>query len=149
MTQAWCMSTLLCEPQCQKRAWPLPHGRILSVVGAMELYDLISKLRHLHPIQKKYHVDGRGEYAQLVFDRRDLQDWYRGIEEVLGPPVKAENEPVSDELLRLTEDFGEIFDHQILFCIEKNGQRALAMFWPWRDRHLVTLKLMVSREGKG
>ncbi|MDJ0802409.1 MAG: hypothetical protein QNI97_06025 [Desulfobacterales bacterium] len=111
----------------------------------MELYDLIAKLRNLHPIQKKYHVDGRGEYAQLVFDRRDLQEWYRCIEEVLGPPVKGEGQPVSDELLSLTEDFGEIFDHQILFCLQKSNQRALAMFWPWRDSQLVTLKLMVSR----
>lgn len=111
----------------------------------MELFDIISKLRHLHPVQKKYHVDGRGEYAQLVFDRSDLREWYGGIEDILGPPVKNKDQPVSDELLRLTEDFGEIFDHQILFCVEKNNQRAIAMFWPWRDSHLVTLKLMVSR----
>ena len=115
------------------------------MAGDMELYDIISKLRHLQPIQKKYHVDGRGEYAQLVFDRSDLREWYGGIEDILGPPVKNKDQPVSDELLRLTEDFGEIFDHQILFCVEKNNQRAIAMFWPWRDSHLVTLKLMVSR----
>ena len=113
----------------------------------MELYEFISNFRHLRPIQKKYHVDGRGEYAQLVFNRHDIQDWYRCVEHILGPPVKNADQPVSDELLRLTEDFGEIFDHQTLFCLEKNEQRALAMFWPWRDGELVTLKIMVSRSG--
>ncbi len=111
----------------------------------MKLFDFISNFRHLHPSQKKYHVDSRGEYAQLVFDRRDFQEWYRGVEDMLGPPVKTEDQPVTDELVRLTEDFGEIFDHQTLFCVEKNDQRILAMFWPWRDSHLVTLKIMVSR----
>ncbi|MDJ0874553.1 MAG: hypothetical protein QNJ02_04745 [Desulfobacterales bacterium] len=111
----------------------------------MKLFDFISKFRHLHPSQKKYHVDSRGEYAQLVFDRRDLQEWNRAVENMLGPPVKTEDQPVTDELIRLTEDFGEIFDHQTLFCVEKNDQRILAMFWPWRDSHLVTLKIMVSR----
>ncbi len=111
----------------------------------MKLFDFISKFRHLHPSQKKYHVDSRGEYAQLVFDRRDLQEWNRAVENMLGPPVKTEDQPVTDELIKLTEDFGEIFDHQTLFCVEKNDQRILAMFWPWRDSHLVTLKIMVSR----
>ncbi len=111
----------------------------------MKLFDFISKFRHLHPSQKKYHVDSRGEYAQLVFDRRDLQEWNRAVANMLGPPVKTEDQPVTDELIRLTEDFGEIFDHQTLFCVEKNDQRILAMFWPWRDSHLVTLKIMVSR----
>ena len=111
----------------------------------MELYDFISKFRHLHPSQKKYHVDSRGEYAQLVFDRRDIEAWYQGIEDLLGPPVKSDGQPVTDQLIRLTEDFGEIFDHQTLFCAEQGDQRIMAMFWPWRDSHLVTLKIMISR----
>jgi hypothetical protein len=111
----------------------------------MELFEFISKFRHLHPRQKKYHVDSRGEYAQIVFDREDTAAWYQGVQTLLGPPVKTEGQPVTDELIRLTEDFGEIFDHQTLFCMEQEDQRILAMFWPWRDSHLVTLKIMVSR----
>lgn len=111
----------------------------------MKLCALISKFRDLKPHQHKYHFDSRGEYAQLVFDRRDWPQWYQGIQDLLGPPIKTEGQAVTDELLRLTEDFGEIFDHQTLFCAEKENQRILAMFWPWRDSDRVTLKLMVSR----
>ena len=111
----------------------------------MKLYEFISKFRHLRPSQKKFHIDNRGEYAQLVFDRQDFQEWYHAIEDLLGPPVKAESHPVTDELVKLTEDFGEIFDHQTLFCLEQSDQRILAMFWPWRHGRLVTLKIMVSR----
>jgi hypothetical protein len=111
----------------------------------MELFDFISKVKHLHPNQKKYHVDSRGEYAQIVFDQRDMREWQRAIQDLMGPPVKTDTQPVTDELLHLTEDFGEIFDHQTLYCLEKDAQRILAMFWPWRDSPLVTLKIMVSR----
>ncbi len=111
----------------------------------MKLNALISKFRDLHPLQNKYHCDSRGEYAQLTFDGRDLPQWYQGLQDLLGPPVKTEDQPVTAELVQLTEDFGEIFDHQTLFCMEKENQRILAMFWPWRDSHRVTLKIMVSR----
>jgi hypothetical protein len=111
----------------------------------MKLHDLISKFSDLLTLQHKYHFDRRGEYAQFVFDRRDWPQWYQGIQDLLGPPIKTEAQPVTDELLRLTEDFGEIYDHQTLFCLENNNQRILAMFWPWWDSDSVTLKLMVSR----
>lgn len=110
----------------------------------MKLHDVISKFKSLHPCQKKYHVDSRGEYAQLVFDRRDMAAWYQGVQDLFGPAVKTEDQPVTDELVRLTHDFGGIFDHQTLFCMEQENQRILAMFWPWRDNRRVTLKIMVS-----
>jgi hypothetical protein len=110
----------------------------------MKLHDVISKFRDLQPCQKKYHVDRQGEYARLVFERRDMTAWYQALQDLLGPPVKTESQPVTDELIQLTRDFGEIFDHQTLFCMEKQNQRILAMFWPWRDNQRVTLKIMVS-----
>ena len=115
------------------------------VRNIMELYDFIIEFKHLYPVQKKYHVDSKGEYAQLVFDRRELHKWQQVIEKVMGPPIKVKGQPVTDKLIQLTEDFGEIFDHQTLFHREQDNQRTLAMFWPWKDRDLVTLKVMVSR----
>ena len=111
----------------------------------MELYDFIIEFKHLYPVQKRYHVDGRGEYAQLVFNRRELPEWYQVLVKLLGPPIKTKGQPVTENLIQITEDFGEIFDHQTLFLLEKDNQRILAMFWPWRDRDLITLKVMVSR----
>ena len=80
----------------------------------MELYDLISKFNHLEYSQKKYHVDRQGEYAQLVFDNANMDDWLTCIGELLGLPIKTETQPVTDDIVQLTEDFGEIFDHQTL-----------------------------------
>lgn len=117
----------------------------LAVRKIMGLYEFISQFKHLYPVEKKYHVDSRGEYAQLVFDSRDLPNWYQVLVKLMGPPLKAKGQPVTDELARLTEDLGGIFDHQTLFCLEKEHQRVLAMFWPWRNRDLITLKVMVSR----
>jgi hypothetical protein len=109
----------------------------------MELIDLIVKLKHLDYSQKKYHVDRRGEYAQLVFSSRHMKEWLECIAEMLGPPVKTAQQPVSEEIIALTEDFGEIFDHQTLFYREVDRHRVIAMFWPWKDREFTTLKIMV------
>ena len=112
-------------------------------VRKMELIDLLSKLKHLEYSQKKYHVDRQGEYAQLVFAYKYMQGWLDSIEEILGKPVKTSHEPVTEEVIRLTEDFGEIFDHQTLFYQENDQQRIIAMFWPWRNKESITLKIMI------
>jgi len=109
----------------------------------MELYDLIQKFKHLEYSQKKYHVDSQGEYAQLVFDNANMDDWLTCIGELLGLPIKTEAQPVTDDIVHLTEDFGEIFDHQTLFYHEIGTHRIMAMFWPWKDQPSTTLKIMI------
>ena len=109
----------------------------------MELIDLIVKLKHLDYSQKKYHVDRHGEYAQLVFSNQHMGEWLDCIGDILGRPVKTAQQPVSAEIIELTEDFGEIFDHQTLFYREIDRHRVIAMFWPWKDREFTTLKIMV------
>ena len=66
----------------------------------MELIDLLSQLKHLDYSQKKYHVDSLGEYVQLVFHPRHLQDWLHTITGILGQPIKTDQQPVTEELLR-------------------------------------------------
>lgn len=109
----------------------------------MELIDIIAQVKHLPCRQKKYHVDRHGEYAQLVFRNTYLQDWLENIEAILGEPIKKNDQPVTEGLVKLTEDFGEIFDHQILFLKKMDEQRVMAMFWPWRNQDMTTLKLMI------
>lgn len=109
----------------------------------MELIELLAKLNHLEYSQKKYHVDRYGEYAQLVFPHTHLKDWRDAIVEILGEPVKTADQLVSDEIVQLTEDFGEIFDHQTLFYREIGNHRIMAMFWPWSNNESITLKIMI------
>ncbi len=109
----------------------------------MELVDIITQVKHLACTQKKYHVDRHGEYVQLVFRNTYLKSWLDKIEAILGAPIKKADQPVTEELVELTEDFGEIFDHQTLFLQEIDDQRVMAMFWPWRNQGMTTLKLMI------
>ncbi len=109
----------------------------------MELIDLIAKIGRLEYSQKKYHVDRFGEYAQLVFNSRNMEAWLECIGVILGAPVKTAEQNVTDDIVQLTKDFGEIFDHQTLFYREIDGQRIMAMFWPWKDQEATTLKIMI------
>ena len=109
----------------------------------MDLVDLLAKLKDLDYSQKKYHVDRQGEYAQLVFPHHSMRTWLDRIGNILGKPVKTADQPVTDTIIRLTEDFGEIFDHQTLFYHEIDGQRIMAMFWPWSNQEYITIKLMI------
>ena len=59
------------------------------------------------------------------------------------PNLARTDQPVTDTIIRLTEDFGEIFDHQTLFYHEIDGQRIMAMFWPWSNQEFITIKLMI------
>lgn len=109
----------------------------------MELIDLIAKLKHLEYTQKNYHVDSYGEYAQLVFNSRNMDEWLDCINEMMGQPIKTAKQPVTEDIVRLTEDFGEIFDHQTLFYSEIDKHRIMAMFWPWKNQESTTLKIMI------
>ena len=67
-------------------------------------------------------------------------DWLTCIGELLGSPIKTEAQPVTDDIVQLTEDFGEIFDHQTLFYREIDTHRIMAMFWPWKDQPSTNVK---------
>jgi hypothetical protein len=75
---------------------------------AMELIDLLSKLKHLDYTQKKYHVDRHGEYVQLVFSSKHLPAWMESIASILGAPVKMADQPVNKDVIALTEDHGNV-----------------------------------------
>lgn len=109
----------------------------------MELIDLIAKIKHLEYSQRNYHVDCHGEYAQLVFNNRHMDEWLDCIGEMMGRPIKTAKQPVTEDIVRLTEDFGEIFDHQTLFYSEIDMHRIMAMFWPWKNKESTTLKIMI------
>ena len=111
----------------------------------MDLIDLLSQLKHLNYDQKKYHVDRHGEYVQLVFSSKQLPAWMDSMVSILGAPVKTAEQSVSEEVIALTEDFGEIFDHQVLYYREIDHHRIMAMLWPWSNREMITLKIMILK----
>jgi len=114
----------------------------------MDLIDLLAKLKHLDYAQKKYHVDRHGEYVQLVFSSKHLADWMASIAAILGDPVKIADQPVSADIMALTQDLGEIFDHQTLYYHEIDHHRIMAMLWPWNNGESITLKIMILKEDR-
>lgn len=112
----------------------------------MELVDFITEVKDLRIHSRSYHVDDRGEYGELVFFSEDLADWEAMLEKHFGSPVKKPDQPVTDELMQLTEAFGELFDHQTLYLKQEPRTTILAMLWPWRDMSHTTLKLIFQRE---
>jgi hypothetical protein len=128
-------------------AYRLPTAPPKEDALPMELIDLLTQLKHLDYSQKKYHVDSLGEYVQLVFNPDHLQTWLDAISKLLGPPIKTEEQPVTEDILRLTENVGEIFDHQTLYYREIEGQSVMAMLWPWSSQEAITLKIMIFNRG--
>jgi hypothetical protein len=121
----------------------------IKCFDTMELIDLLAKLKHLNYAQKKYHVDRHGEYVQLVFASKHFPAWMESIAALLGAPVKTADQPVTADVIALTEDFGEIFDHQTLYYCEIDHHRIMAMFWPWSNQESITLKIMILKEDIG
>ena len=79
------------------------------------------------------------DYCEIVLANEQVDACQGILEAALGPPVKQAGEVVTEDLLALTEDFGEIVDHQILY-VEKGTENAIvAMLWPWRDDVHTTL----------
>lgn len=79
------------------------------------------------------------EYCELVFLSEDMDKCIRILTDSLGPPFKSAGEKTTDDMLSLTEDYGEIVDHQTLFVKNLAGAKIIAMLWPWQDETRTTL----------
>ncbi|MFZ7127900.1 MAG: hypothetical protein ACOWWM_17220 [Desulfobacterales bacterium] len=114
----------------------------------MELLDVIVELKDLRIHSRTYHVDDQGEYGEIVFYSEDMSQWDNVLQRHFGAPLKSTHTPVTEELMLMTEPFGEIFDHQALFFRQEENVRIMAMLWPWRDSIHTTLKLIFLRDAK-
>lgn len=79
------------------------------------------------------------EYCEMVFLNEEMDKCIRILTDRLGPPFKSAGEKTTDDMLSLTEDYGEIVDHQTLFVKESAGAKIIAMLWPWQDETRTTL----------
>jgi len=111
----------------------------------MELVDFMEQARDLRIRERRYHFDDAGEYGEIVLYNDEIDRWQTLIQSLLGAPLKPEGAPVTDELVELTRECGELFDHQTLFFQEDDHQQMFAMLWPWRNQPYTTLKLFFFR----
>lgn len=85
------------------------------------------------------------DYAELVFYNKDLNEWNKALIDTLGPAIKPAGVEPTKENLRLTENYGGIYDNQTLFKKDFGNVSVLAMFWPWQDNTHTTLKVALLK----
>ena len=80
-------------------------------------------------------------YAELVFFSKDLEKWDQVLCEALGPAEKQRNCSPSRAHQGLTRELGGVRHGQTLFARKGQNGTVVALYWPWRDRTHITLKL--------
>ncbi|NQU73248.1 MAG: hypothetical protein HQ547_00870 [Candidatus Omnitrophica bacterium] len=106
----------------------------------MMLKEIVEKCGALEIYRKRSITE---EYCELVFYSKDTAKWNAILTGIFGQAIKAAGKkPVGDDM-QLTKGYGGIYHNQTLFKKEFDGTTIIAMFWPWQDGVLTTLKLAV------
>ena len=105
-----------------------------------EILDACSKLK----VEEK-RVSA-ADYEELVIFKKDMDQWYKNIDEILGPAVKEIGEKTSPQQFAWTVNYGGIADDQILFYKKSEEKSIIVMFWPWKDEVHLTLKIACFKE---
>ncbi|MFZ5572717.1 MAG: hypothetical protein ACOZF0_20150 [Thermodesulfobacteriota bacterium] len=85
----------------------------------------------------------KADYIELVFFAEHLPKWTETFTSLLGPPVKPAGKPPSGRDHRLTRELRGIRPDQTLYFNKIGDNPVLAMFWPWKDRLHITLKVSI------
>ena len=102
----------------------------------MELEPIVKRIQAL-PIKEVRRTTP--DYCEIVLANEQIDACRDILETALGPPLKQAGEAATEEMVALTEDFGEIVDHQVLFSKADSERTLIAMLWPWRDDVHTTL----------
>jgi hypothetical protein len=86
------------------------------------------------------------EYLELVFESKETDKWSNLFTEIFGPAAKPAGAKPTKEDLVLTKDYGGIYFNQTLFKKDFSGVAIMAMFWPWQNGVLTTLKVTVLQK---
>ncbi|MDD4954888.1 MAG: hypothetical protein PHP17_02480 [Candidatus Omnitrophica bacterium] len=104
----------------------------------MMLKDILSKISHINANEKRTISE---EYSELVFLNKDIEELCKIFASIFGEPEKKQGEKPSKEILRLTKDYGGVWQDQTLFKKADTQNTVIAMLWPWQDNMHTTLKM--------
>jgi len=85
-------------------------------------------------------------YIEQVIFADEIDQWNKVLTGVLGPAVKPAGQKTTPQYFALTVNFGGIFDDQTLFYKNFENNSIIAMFWPWKNKIYVTLKIAYFQE---
>jgi hypothetical protein len=106
----------------------------------MILKEIIEKCSTLNVYKKRCITD---KYCELVFYSKDIDEWNKVFTDIFGQAIKPVGTKPTKDDLHLTKDCSGIYDNQTLFKKEFDDATIIAMFWPWQDGTLTTLKITV------
>jgi len=105
--------------------------------------EILKKCDYLKVEEERVNSSGYNE--QIIF-ADEIDQWHKALTGVLGSAVKPEGEKTTPEHFALTVNYGGIFDDQTLFYKKFEDRSILAMFWPWKNKIHVTLKIVCFQE---
>jgi hypothetical protein len=109
----------------------------------MKLQQIIEQCKKLDIVEER---TAQEDYAEFVFRSKQVEQWIRILEELLGPPLKKAHVKPTRQMQDLTKEFGGIWDDQTLFKKDFEGFSVMAMFWPWQDGEHITFKLALVKK---
>lgn len=104
----------------------------------LSIESIATQLSNL-PIQENRQTTEA--YHEVVIYNKDIDDWNKILSEILGPPLKAPGDPVSDKQKSITEYYGGLDDEQSLYYLQTANYSFIAMLWPWGNDENTTLKI--------
>ena len=104
----------------------------------MTLSEIVEQFSQLRVYETR---DIASDYQERVIYNEDFSRWYAVLQGLLGPPVKPAGAAPSPRDLSLSQQYGSIFENQVLFSKESGDGTLIAMFWPWMDGQHTTFKL--------
>ena len=109
----------------------------------MTISEILKKCDQLKVEEERVSSSGYNE--QVIF-ADEIDQWNKVLTGFLGPAVKPAGQKTTPQYFALAVNFGGIFDDQTLFYKKFEEISILAMFWPWKNKIHVTLKIVCFQE---
>lgn len=111
----------------------------------MNYPDFVKEVRRV----KHDHVRADTEtYTEIVIPRDSLPAMITVMDRFFGSAAKPEGQKPSPEQVHLTARHGGIRPDQILYVRAGGEDGAMAMFWPWGNGLLITVKIFRGPAGQ-
>lgn len=104
----------------------------------MTVKEILAQCAHL---QMENANDISDDFAERTCFAKDFQQLEATLNGIFGPPVKKAGEEVAPDMLILSIDYGGLQEDQILYYKQFDDCCVIAMLWPWKDNHQMTLKI--------
>ena len=105
--------------------------------------EILKKCDQLKVEEERVSSSG---YTEQVIFADEIDQWNKVLTGVLGPAVKPAGQKTTPQYFALTVNFGGLFDDQTLFYKKFKEKSILAIFWPWKNKIHVTLKIASFQE---